>query len=127
VERTGRAGAAGRHARPTHSDPIDSPPAVAGMVSQALWRIVRLTAGIICIVVGIIGLFLPVIQGIAFLIIGLTILSRDSRHAHAVLVWLKERVGWQEKAVTIESPEGVHHGGREGPVGEQAPRHRTGS
>ena len=40
-------------------------------------RIVRIIAGVVLIVVGIVGLFLPVLQGILFIVLGLGLLSVD--------------------------------------------------
>jgi uncharacterized membrane protein YbaN (DUF454 family) len=56
-------------------------------------RIVRLgkiiTGGAL-IVVGIAGLFLPFLQGILFLLLGLSLLSSESEHARRWLEWLKQ-------------------------------------
>ncbi len=43
------------------------------------------------ILLGIIGLFLPVLQGILFLFIGLIILSSEYAWAHRVIEWLRRR------------------------------------
>ena len=59
------------------------------------WRVLRLTAGWSLIVIGVIGLFLPVLQGILFLASGLAVLSTESRWARALLdrfsAWRKAR------------------------------------
>jgi uncharacterized membrane protein YbaN (DUF454 family) len=43
------------------------------------------------LVLGVLGLFLPVLQGFLFLAIGLLILSRHAPWAQRVLLWLKLR------------------------------------
>ena len=61
------------------------------------WRIIRLATGWLLIVVGVIGLFLPVLQGILFILSGLAVLSTESRWARALLdrfsAWRKARRG----------------------------------
>ncbi|MBN2282696.1 MAG: hypothetical protein JXO48_02290 [Deltaproteobacteria bacterium] len=42
-------------------------------------RIIRLITGSFFVVLGIIGLFLPFLQGLAFIVIGLLLLAPDSR------------------------------------------------
>jgi uncharacterized membrane protein YbaN (DUF454 family) len=59
------------------------------------WRVIRLTTGWLLIVIGVIGLFLPILQGILFLLSGLAVLSTESRWARALLerfsAWRKAR------------------------------------
>jgi uncharacterized membrane protein YbaN (DUF454 family) len=61
------------------------------------WRLIRLTTGWLLIVVGVIGLFLPVLQGILFILSGLAVLSTESRWARILLerfsAWRKARRG----------------------------------
>lgn len=45
------------------------------------WRIVRLALGGVCIGLGVVGLFLPFLQGILLLVVGLSLLSADSERA----------------------------------------------
>lgn len=54
-------------------------------------RIALEIVGWLFIVVGIAGLFLPVLQGILFLLIGLFILSTQYEWAHRLLHRLRER------------------------------------
>jgi len=54
-------------------------------------RILVLIVGWAFIVVGIIGLFLPVLQGILFLMIGLIILSTEYHWARRLLEKVRER------------------------------------
>jgi uncharacterized protein len=62
---------------------------------KLLWRILRLTAGWSLIAVGIVGLFLPILQGLLFIASGLAILSSESRWAKVLLdrlsAWRKSR------------------------------------
>lgn len=50
-----------------------------------------LVAGWGFILLGILGLFLPILQGILFLLVGLLILSSVSPRAARVLHWLRKR------------------------------------
>jgi uncharacterized membrane protein YbaN (DUF454 family) len=54
-------------------------------------RILLEITGWVFIVLGIAGLFLPVLQGILFLLIGLTILSAEYHWARRWIVKLRER------------------------------------
>jgi uncharacterized protein len=54
-------------------------------------RILVLIAGWGFIVLGILGLFLPVLQGVLFLLVGLIILSSEYVWAHRLLSRLRER------------------------------------
>lgn len=60
-------------------------------MNQRLKRFVLLGLGWVFIFLGILGLFLPILQGILFLTIGLILLSRESEWAAAKLDWLKTR------------------------------------
>ena len=54
-------------------------------------RIVMSAVGYGFLVLGVLGLFLPVLQGILFIAVGLIILSRYAPWAEGLLVRLKER------------------------------------
>ena len=54
-------------------------------------RILMLIAGWAFILLGILGLFLPFLQGVLFLLIGLIILSSEYVWAHRLLARLRER------------------------------------
>ncbi len=60
-------------------------------LSRPVKRIVVLILGWIFIVLGVIGLFLPVLQGVLFLLAGLYLLSRESIIARRLLNWLRQR------------------------------------
>jgi len=54
-------------------------------------RVVVLILGWALIALGVVGLFLPVLQGVLFLFLGLYVLSRESKTAHAWLEKLRAR------------------------------------
>jgi hypothetical protein len=54
-------------------------------------RALALAVGWILIGLGIVGLFLPVLQGVLFILLGLYVLSRESRTARRILDLLGER------------------------------------
>lgn len=56
-----------------------------------LKRILILTAGWAFVLFGIVGLFLPILQGILFILIGLLILSSEYVWAHHLLSKLRAR------------------------------------
>lgn len=58
---------------------------------RQLKRILILGIGSVFILLGIVGLFLPFLQGILFLIVGLVILSKESKTAHRILERWKEK------------------------------------
>ncbi len=54
-------------------------------------RILLLVVGWAFILLGILGLFLPVLQGVLFLLVGLVILSSEYVWAHRLLTKVRER------------------------------------
>ena len=60
-------------------------------MNQRLKRYAVLALGWFFIFLGILGLFLPILQGILFLTIGLILLSLESEWAAGKLDWLKTR------------------------------------
>ena len=54
-------------------------------------RILVLIVGWAFILLGILGLFLPVLQGVLFLVVGLIILSSEYVWAHRLLTKVRER------------------------------------
>jgi uncharacterized membrane protein YbaN (DUF454 family) len=54
-------------------------------------RILVLIVGWAFIVLGVLGLFLPILQGVLFLLVGLIILSSEYVWAHRLLTGLRER------------------------------------
>ena len=61
------------------------------MVQKQIRRIAVLTLGWALIAVGVVGLFLPVLQGVLFILLGLYLLSRESVAAHQLLERLRAR------------------------------------
>ena len=58
---------------------------VSEQTKRRIWRIVRLTTGWALLGLGVIGLFLPFLQGILLIASGLAILSTESRWAKDIL------------------------------------------
>ena len=56
-----------------------SPPKAAG--ASLVWRVLRIFAGWTLLLLGILGLFLPVLQGFLFIASGLALLSADVQWA----------------------------------------------
>ena len=71
-------------------------------------RILVLALGWMFILLGVVGLFLPVLQGILFLLIGLVILSTEYIWAHHLLRRLRERFPGLSKHLDKAS-ERAHH------------------
>ena len=57
-------------------------------------RIVLLSVGWVCVLLGLIGLVLPFLQGILLLAIGLLLLSAEYRFAQKLVRWLRLRYSW---------------------------------
>ena len=55
-------------------------------------RVVRLSVGAALVILGVIGGFIPILQGWIFILAGLTVMAPESRRARGALDWLKERV-----------------------------------
>ncbi len=55
------------------------------------WRLARIVGGFVLIAVGIVGLFLPFLQGIALIVAGLLLLAREFRWARRLLAWLRSK------------------------------------
>lgn len=60
-------------------------------MSPRVARLGKVTLGWGFLVLGVLGLFLPVLQGVLFLAIGLVILSTEQAWAHRLLTWLRGR------------------------------------
>ena len=75
--------------------PSEQPSAGSATRSSLVWRVLRLCAGWALLLLGIVGLFLPVLQGLLFIISGLALLSADVRWARNLL----ERIAkWRGKS-----------------------------
>lgn len=60
-------------------------------MSPRVKRLVMLIVGWGFVVLGIVGLFLPVLQGVLFILVGLIILSSEYVWAHQLLTRLRQR------------------------------------
>jgi uncharacterized membrane protein YbaN (DUF454 family) len=60
-------------------------------MNTAVKKALALAAGWLFIVLGVIGLFLPFMQGVLFIMIGLTILSSEYVWAHHLLTKVRTR------------------------------------
>lgn len=54
-------------------------------------RILKISLGILLILLGLIGLFLPILQGILFLLLGTLILSSESKRVRRLTALLRLR------------------------------------
>jgi uncharacterized protein len=61
-------------------------------VLRTVGRVSRVVLGVLCLALGVAGLFLPFLQGILLLLVGLTLLSSESEMARRWLEWLRARV-----------------------------------
>lgn len=62
------------------------------LMMKDMKRILRIILGWGCILLGILGLFLPILQGWLFLTMGTALLARDVRFFGRVLCWLERNV-----------------------------------
>ncbi len=63
-------------------------------MKQRIRRAGKITVGVLLLGLGVIGLFLPFLQGVLFLVMGLTLLSTESRRAKEWLHYVQDRAGW---------------------------------
>jgi hypothetical protein len=75
-------------------------------------RVARIVSGCLLVAVGVVGLFVPVLQGIAFIFAGLTVLAADLPWAKRLLLSLRQRLRWGGK------PGGTAPGAQPAPEGE---------
>ena len=61
------------------------------------WRLLRIIGGFALLGLGIVGLFLPILQGIAFIIAGLLLLAREYHWARSLLNWVRRKRGGPQK------------------------------
>ena len=60
-------------------------------MSPRVGRLAKLAVGWFFLVLGVLGLFLPILQGVLFLAIGLAVLATEQVWAHRLLTWLGHR------------------------------------
>jgi hypothetical protein len=77
-------------------------------------RILRLSTGGFLLLVGVIGGFIPILQGWVFIVAGLTVLAPESTLAQGALSWAKQKLA--------RGKEGSAEGGFPSPSEEQRPR-----
>ena len=61
----------------------------AGTIGRTIVRTGRVALGVLCLGLGVAGLFLPFVQGILLLVIGCSLLSSESEYARRWLEWLQ--------------------------------------
>jgi uncharacterized membrane protein YbaN (DUF454 family) len=72
-------------------------------MTRHIWRAGKITLGVLLLVLGVIGLLLPVVPQIPFLLGGLTLLSSENRHCKALLEYVERRVGFR-RSTTPPAP-----------------------
>ncbi len=60
-------------------------------LAHPVWRMTKVVVGIALLGLGVVGLFLPILQGVLFLFLGLALLSTESRRVRGVMVRLRRR------------------------------------
>jgi len=78
---------------------------------RRLLRAAKITAGILLLILGVIGLFLPFLQGILFIVLGLSLLSSESPRAKVWLEYVQERSGWKRRQARNEETGRTDHVG----------------
>ncbi len=68
-------------------------------------RVARIVGGSVLLIIGVIGGFIPVLQGWIFVIAGLTLIAPESRRARRALDWAKSKVKREETAESRETEE----------------------
>jgi len=58
---------------------------------KQVWRWVRILGGFVLVFLGILGLFLPFLQGIAMIIAGLVLLAAEFHWARRLLAWMRAK------------------------------------
>jgi hypothetical protein len=72
---------------------------LAGSSKHPLWRGVKITLGLILLPLGVVGLFLPFLQGVLFLLIAVALLSSEIPYVARLRDRVRERFpGPWEKA-----------------------------
>ncbi|MGD8375402.1 MAG: PGPGW domain-containing protein [Acidobacteriota bacterium] len=74
-------------------------------VRRRIWRVVRITAGSILLVLGVVGLVLPFLQGIALILAGLAVLATELPWARRWLHALRDRLRRLRRRRKGETPD----------------------
>lgn len=64
-------------------------------MKQTTIRMARIFGGSFLVALGVVGLFLPFLQGVLFIVAGLALLSRESEKARRLRDWLRSR--WKRR------------------------------
>lgn len=75
-------------------------------MTRHIRRAGKISLGVLLLILGVVGLMLPLIPQIPFLIGGLTLLSSENRHCKALLEYVERRVGWRRS--TPHEPQPMH-------------------
>ena len=60
-------------------------------MTKAAWRLGRIILGFALLGLGVVGLFLPILQGIALIVAGLLLLAPEFQWARWLLEWAKRK------------------------------------
>jgi uncharacterized protein YqgC (DUF456 family) len=63
------------------------------MAHKFFWKVFKLTIGWFLLIIGFIGLFVPILQGFLLMLAGISILAAESLWARNLLAFLKRKVG----------------------------------
>ena len=76
-------------------------------VRRRIWRIVRIATGSTLLALGVVGLVLPILQGIALILMGLAVLATELPWARRWLRALRDRVRRlrRRRGATVDSEE----------------------
>jgi hypothetical protein len=80
-------------------------------MTRQIRRAGKISLGVLLLTLGVIGLLLPLIPQIPFLIGGLTLLSSENRHCKSLLDYVEERVGWRRFSPRRTAVDDPHGGG----------------
>jgi len=72
-------------------------PPVRVVMKRQVERVARLTIGSILLLIGVIGGFIPILQGWIFVIAGLKLMAPESRRARRALDWARSKVKREEQ------------------------------
>ncbi len=64
-------------------------------MKQTTIRVLRMTVGVALVLLGIVGLFLPFLQGVLFIVAGLALLGRESERVRRWNEYLREQ--WRRR------------------------------
>jgi uncharacterized membrane protein YbaN (DUF454 family) len=78
------------------------------MVKGVALRVLRITLGVTLLVVGVIGLFLPFLQGVLLIVAGLAVLSKESEWVRRFTELLRDK--WRQRR-WLKRGESLHGNG----------------